>query len=113
MQKNNAKDTARKFIETARSYFGNKAQEFSLFSANDEPYKMFSLKFRAYNFYVVILNYDRGHFGCCISFGSDAITLDNAIEWEDNADLHDFWISIDEQLRLRIPDKFLEANNWK
>ena len=113
MEKNSAKESAREFIETAKKYFGNRVQGFSLYSVTDEPYKMFSLKFHAYEFYVVILNYDRGHFGCYISFGTDAIALESNKEWDDNGDLFDFWADIDEQLKLRIPDKYLIAKGWK
>ncbi|QAA35342.1 hypothetical protein C1I91_18770 [Clostridium manihotivorum] len=74
---------------------------------------MFSLKFCVYKYYIVILNYDRGHFGCSILLGADAISLDSNKEWDDNENLREFWADIDEQLKLRIPDKFLEANGWK
>lgn len=113
MVKNSAKESARQFIVTAKKYFDNRVQGFSLYDVTDEPYKMFSLKFYAYKFYVVILNYDRGHFGCCISFGTDAIALESNKEWDDNGDLLDFWADIDGQLQLRIPDKYLIANGWK
>ncbi|WP_060681095.1 hypothetical protein [Virgibacillus halodenitrificans] len=113
MEKNNARDTAREFIKTAKKYFNNKIDGFTLYSVTDEPYKMFSIKFCVYNFYVVILNYKRGHFGCAISYGDDAISLNTRNEWEDNSDLIEFWSDIDKQLKLRIPDKFLDANGWK
>lgn len=74
---------------------------------------MFSIKFCAYKFYIVILNYDRGHFGCSISSGNDAISLDSIKEWDNNCVLDEFWSGIDMQLRLRISHKFLEANGWK
>lgn len=113
MEKNSAKESARRFIETSKKYFENRVQGFSLYDVTDEPYRMFSLKFCVYKYYIVILNYDRGHFGCSISLGTDAISLDSDKEWDDNGELHEFWADIDEQLRLRIPDKFLEANGWK
>lgn len=113
MQKNNAQDTAREFIKTAKKHFYNKIEGITLYSITDEPYKMFSIKFCAYKFYIVILNYDRGHFGCSISNGNDAVSLDSSKEWDDNCDLGEFWADIDKQLKLRIPDKFLEANGWK
>ena len=44
---------------------------------------------------------------------SDAIALESNKEWDDNDGLHIFWADIDEQLQLRIPNKYLEANDWK
>lgn len=113
MEGNSAQDTARKFIKTAKKYFCNKIEGITLYSVTDEPYKMFSLKFCAYKFYIIVLNYDRGHFGCSISNGTDAISLESNKQWDDNSDLEEFWSDIDKQLKLRIPDKFLEANSWK
>ncbi len=113
MQKNNVQDIAREFIQTAKKHFNNKIEGIILYSVTDEPYKMFSVKFCAYKFYTIVLNCERGHFGCSISNGNDAISLDNRIEWDDSCDLGEFWADIDKQIRLRIPDKFLEANSWE
>lgn len=113
MQKNSAQDTAKEFIKTAKKHFYNKIEGITMYSITDEPYKIFSIKFCAYKFYIVVLNYDRGHFGCSISFGNDTISLESNVQWDDNSDLEAFWEDIDKQLQLRIPDKFLEANGWK
>jgi len=110
---NNASDRAKDFIKAAKDLLGSKIQGISVYDITDEPYKMFSLKFTAYKYFVVVMNYDRGHFGCCISYGADAIGLDTNKQWDDNGDLTDFWKEIDLQLQLRIPDKFLTANGWK
>ena len=73
---------------------------------------MFSIKFAIYNYYIIVFNYERGHFVSSIIFGEDAISIESNIEWDDNCDIHEYWDSIDKQIRLRIPDKFLEANGW-
>lgn len=112
MQKNNADKTAKDMIKTGKLIFGEKIQNIVLSNVTDEPYKMFSIKFTIYNYFVLVCNYDRGHFGCNIAFGKDAITLRSNIEWDDDCDFIKFWNEIDEQIRLRIPDKYLKANNW-
>lgn len=65
-----------------------------------------------YNYFVLVFNYDRGHFGCNIVCGDDAIALPNDIEWDNDCDFAAFWKNVDEQIRLRIPDKYLQAYGW-
>ena len=112
MQKNNANETAKELIKIAKSIFKERMTNISLFEVTDEPYQMFSIKFDAYNYFVIRCNYDRGHFGCTIVSGDYAITLPCKIEWDDNCDYNAFWDEIDKQIRLRIPDKFLMSNGW-
>ena len=112
MQKSNANETARDIIRTAKEILGEKIYNITLFNVADEPYKMFSIKCTVYNYFVLVFNYDRGHFGCNIVYGNDAIALSNNIEWDDDCDFTIFWKEIDEQIRLRIPDKYLQAHGW-
>lgn len=66
-----------------------------------------------YDYYNVILNYDRGRFGCHIMCGNKKIPLKNSRKWYDKADMNTFFKELQEQLELRIPDKFLKYNGWK
>ena len=112
MLKNNANETVKELIKTAKVIFNEKIANIVLLEVTDEPYPMFSLKFVAYNYFVIRCNYDRGHFGCNIVSGNEAIPIPCKIEWADNCNYSLFWKEIDEQIRLRIPDKFLIANGW-
>lgn len=44
--------------------------------------------------------------------GDDAIALPNDREWDNDCDFAAFWKNVDEQIRLRIPDKYLQAYGW-
>ncbi|WP_240189983.1 hypothetical protein [Bacillus sp. P14.5] len=96
-----------------KKHFDDRIGSFSVFSQTDIPYTMFSLQFTAYNYFNVILNYDRGSFGCSIVTGDAGIGLKNSQKWYDEADLDVFCKELREQLELRIPDKFLEYHGWK
>ena len=112
MQKNKANETAKDIIKTAKAVFDERINGITLFNVTDEPYKMFSIKFKMYNYFILICNYDRGHFGCSIVYGEDSIALPSKVEWDDFCDFQEFWKEIDEQVRLRIPDKYLQAHGW-
>lgn len=112
MQRSNSNEIARDIIRAAKQMFGERINNITLFNVTDEPYKMFSIKCTVYNYFVLVFNYDRGHFGCNIAYGNDAIALSNGIEWDNGSDFAMFWKKIDEQIRLRIPDKYLQAHGW-
>ena len=96
-----------------KSHFGNRIGSFTTFEQTDHPYTMFSIQFQMYNYFNVILNYDRGAFGCAIVAGDMGIGLDSSQKWYDKADMNIFLKELQQQLELRIPDKFLEYNGWK
>ena len=97
-----------------RNKFGNKIDDVQIFNIVEIPYKTFSVKFSAYNYFVVLFNYDRGIIGCNIQYGEKSfIVLENSQKWYEKADFDVFYKELQEQLELRIPDKYLEANGWK
>ena len=112
MQRNKSNEIARDIIRTAKETFNERINNITLFNLTDEPYKMFSIKCTIYNYFVLVFNYDRGNFGCNIVCGDDAIALPNDIEWDNDCDFAAFWKNVDEQIRLRIPDKYLQAYGW-
>ncbi|MDG5471460.1 hypothetical protein P6709_06850 [Jeotgalibacillus sp. ET6] len=96
-----------------KGHFHDRISSFSVFEQTDTPYTMFSMQFIMYNYFNVILNYDRGFFGCSIISGDVGIGLPNSQERYDKADLDIFCEELKEQIELRIPDKFLEHHGWK
>lgn len=96
-----------------KAHFKDQIGSFTIFEQTDTPYTMFSMQFQMYKYFNVILNYDRGAFGCAIVAGDEGIGLDNSQQWYDKADMNIFLKELQQQLELRIPDKFLEYNGWK
>lgn len=112
MQKSNANEMAKKIISNAKLIFEDRINNITFSSVTDEPYKMFSIKFTLYNYYIIVYNYDRGHFGCSIIFGDDTVTLQSNVEWDDECNYASYWKEIDRLVRLRIPDKYLKEYGW-
>jgi hypothetical protein len=115
MQNNNvlAKEIAKSVSKSFREFFGDKVDEFSIYNLTDEPYTMFTIEFQAYDYFIIIFNYDRGRFGCSIKYGSGGISLKNSQKWYDEADMNTFFKELEQQIELRIPDKFLKYHGWK
>lgn len=96
-----------------KEYFDNKIGTFILSNQRNIPYPEFSLEFKLYNFYNIILNYDRGRFGCAILYcESKGVGLPNSQQWYDKDDLDISVRELDEEIRLRIPDKYLKHYGW-
>lgn len=113
MQLNNTTKMALMFNQIAREKLGNKVSHFSIFNVNDDKnHRQFSITFEAYNYFIIRVNYDNGRFGCCILQGNGFIGLKNSQMWWETADFDIFFSELDEELKIRIPDKFLIANNW-
>ena len=86
---------------------GDKVDKFCIFNVNDDVnHRAFSIDFEAYNYFVIRLNYDN------IIFGEKLIALNNSQEWWDEADFDVFFMELQKELELRIPDKYLQAHGW-
>ncbi|MBQ8166723.1 MAG: hypothetical protein IJZ96_06785 [Lachnospiraceae bacterium] len=112
MQRNSAHEIAKNIIRAAKELLGERINNITVYNITDEPYKMFNIKCTLYNYFVLIFNYDRGHFGCNIVFGEDAVPIISSMEWDDGCDFKAYWDGINEEIRLRIPDKYLKAQGW-
>lgn len=94
--------------------FGDKIDDISVFNIVELPHITFNVRFSAYNYFIVLFYYDSGRIGCNIQYGENLfIELKNSQEWYEKADFDIFCKELQEDLELRIPDKFLKAHGWK
>ena len=113
-ESNETNKMAGKFCNMIKKRFESRIDGLVILDVIDDPnWRSFSIKFEAYNYFIIRLNYDRGRFGCCIDFGEYGIGLDNSQKWWDTADFDIFFDDLERELELRIPDKFLEAKGCK
>ena len=101
-------------IRGFKEFFTDKiTSSFRVVEQTDYPYTMLNFRFVMYDYFTISFNYDRGRFGCYITNGDTSISLKNSQKWYDKADMNVFFKELQQQLELRIPDKFLEYNGWK
>lgn len=114
MHTNDVKLIAKDITKGLKDYFGNRVNDFCIFDLVNEPYKAFSINFKAYNYFVILLNYEKGRIGCSIQYGEKSfIPIENSQKWYEEMDFNIFCRELKEQLELRIPDKFLKFYGWK
>ena len=110
---NDTHQMAIRFSTIAREKMGDKVDNFCIFNVNDDVnHREFSIDFEAYNYFVIRLNYDQGRFGCNIISGERMIGLNNSQEWWDKANFDIFFMELQKELELRIPDEYLRAHGW-
>ena len=110
---NDTHQMAIRFDKIAREKMGDKVDKFRIFNVYDDVnHRAFSIDFEAYNYFAIRLNYDQGRFGCNIISGERMIALNNSQEWWDEANFDIFFMELQKELELRIPDKYLRAHGW-
>jgi len=101
------------FMTALKNHFGEKIDGFTVIEQTDTPIIYFRFEFAMYKYFVVVFEFERTNFGCAISAKNRVIPLENSQEWYDNFKMKTFLKELQEQIELRIPDKFLEYNGWK
>ena len=110
---NDTHQMAIRFSTIAREKMGDKVDNFCIFNVDDDVnHRAFSIDFEAYNYFAIRLNYDQGGFGCNIISGERMIALNNSQEWWDEANFDIFFMELQKELELRIPDEYLRAHGW-
>lgn len=109
-----ALDLAKEVASSLRHYFGDRVTAMGISNViNDRNHVEFSVRFEAYSFFLIIFNYDRGSFGFGIVYGDGAVGIEPQHgQWAPFREFERVLAQLDQELRLRIPDKYLDAKGW-
>ncbi|MDA0126447.1 hypothetical protein OH459_28145, partial [Vibrio sp. MM46] len=92
-------------------YWGSVADDFCTSESTNIPFQRFVLEFSLYRYSVVRINFERNSlFFSEVSKGISFSLLSRKVSYPD---LIDTLAEIDEEVRLRIPDKYLVAKGWQ
>lgn len=110
---NTAVDMAHYLINSLSDYFGNKMSGYSVHDVNEDVNnKLFTVDFKAYNYFPVTFLYDKGGIGFSIHYGKYVIPLENSQQWWDQADISVMLADLEKELVSRILDKYLKIHGW-
>lgn len=114
MQLNDTTKMALEISKKIQTIFKDKVTSTQIYDVNDDKnWRTFKIKFVAYNYFVVVFNYERDIIGCSIEQGNSSyITLSESKDCYSDNNLDVFFKNIIKDLELRIPDKFLKAHGW-
>lgn len=112
METNKSDEIKKVLLSNLKSVLKDKVENICICESRNEPSVTVSIEFEAYRYFVVRLTYDRGSLGCAIINGKYGIAIESSEQWYEKADLSKFFNDIMDDLELRIPNKYLEKNNW-
>lgn len=113
MRNTKASIMADEVIDSLIKHIGKGATDFQVKGINEDPnHKTFIVEFKAYEFYWVGIDYEKGRVTPYIVEGAHIIKLKNITSWWEEMTL-DLWVDkLDMELKLRIPDKYLINKGW-
>ncbi|MEO5534187.1 MAG: hypothetical protein ABIR17_03550 [Pseudolysinimonas sp.] len=101
---------ARRVTSALREDFHGAARSFTISNLQEDgPLIAFSVRFEVYGYFPIVFNYDRGFFGFAIAFGEVGVSVLGSLEGGSLDDLPALLEEFDRRIRLRIPDKYLDA----
>jgi hypothetical protein len=110
MDNRNIEEITESYITEFNEFWGDKVSDFVSSDSTDVPYKMLNLEFTLYNYSLVRLTLERNTVWLSdVSKGICLKLLGNSIP-SNGVGRH--LPQIDNEIRLRIPDKYLEAKRW-
>jgi len=92
--------------------FGKKCSDICVKGKKVAPKGYFCIDFVLYDYIVVICEYKQGLLSFFIPSGSSIIRLKNVYADENSSDIKKLLADLDNEITLRIPDKYLKAKGW-
>ena len=80
---------------------------------SDTPhYRTFTMCFLMYDYIHVFINYTRGAIACSVRDGDCYVFLKNSQKEYSKMDIDQFVEELQQEVKLRIPDKYLKAHGY-
>lgn len=114
MQLNETDKMAVEVSKIIRNNLNDKVTSTEIYDVfDDENHRQFKIKFVAYDYFVVVFQYEQDIIGCKIEQGADScISLCKGQHCYSSENLDVYFKQMCEEIELRIPDKFLRAHGW-
>lgn len=114
MQQDEFMNIKKEVGKAIKEKFGDKIGGIEIFDVVNEPsHWAFKIRFIAYDYFVVVFNYELDIIGFSIEVnGERYIRLLSGHYCYSEIDFGKYLQEIQESLELRIPDKFLKAKGW-
>ena len=115
MQHDEFNDIRKNIGRAIKDKFGNKIKGIEIFDVVDEPsHWSFKIRFVAYDYFVVVFNYELDIIGFSLEFNEGRyVSLLNGHNCYTDINFDKYLETVQNNLELRIPDKYLIAYGWK
>ncbi|MEZ3161990.1 hypothetical protein AB1K54_15855 [Microbacterium sp. BWT-B31] len=100
---------ARRLNGTLRARFGRAVSGFTIRERREGEHAVLQASFALYEYWIISFGYDRGMFGFGVPLGDTFVPVLDPDSGQSIDDLDRILDELDRKVRLRIPDKYLEA----
>lgn len=114
MQLNDTEKMAMEVSKTVRENLKGKVLSTEIYDVvDDADHRQFKIRFLAYDYFIVVFQYEQDVVGCAIEQGNNIyIPLVKGQHCYSSENLNVYFNAVSEELELRIPDKFLKNRGW-
>ena len=114
MQTEKAKAMANTVVDSLIELMENAVSDFLIQGVDeDKNHLCFVIEFKAYEYFLCGISYEKGRVLPYICFGESIIVIQNLAGWWEELKLQEWINELAIELKLRIPDKYLEAKGWQ
>lgn len=113
-QQNDFNEIRMKIGRKIKQVFGDRSGCLEFFDIVEEAgHWAFKIRFVAYNYFVIVFNYELDIIGFSIEAGQEnKICIMDEHTCYSNTDLDSYIKKVIDEIELRIPDKYLRAHGW-
>ena len=113
LELNETEKMASRFDDEIRKRLGDRMGGTVLSDISDTPhYRTFTMRFLMYDYIHVYINYTRGAIACSVRDGDCYVFLKNSQKEYSKMDIDQFVEELQQEVKLRIPDKYLKAHGY-
>lgn len=113
LELNETEKMASRFDDEIRKRLGDRMGGTVLSDISDTPhYRTFTMRFLMYDYIHVYIDYTRGAIACSVRDGDCYVFLKNSQEEYSKMDIDKFVEELQQEVKLRIPDKYLKAHGY-
>lgn len=113
MQNKSASQMADDVIDALVNNFGKGASGFQIFGSNEDINNLtYNVSFLVYDYFWICISYEKGRVIPYIDFGGKIVKLKNLSAWWEKLVLEEWIDDLKDEVRLRIPDKYLQRKGW-
>ena len=110
MSKQNIDELSVKIVEEFQAFWGSKSADFCISEATDVPYRMATIEFSLYNYVLVRLQIERD--SAWFAQANHQVLFHLLPNSTPIGQIASRLQEVDTEVRLRIPEKFLNAKSW-
>jgi hypothetical protein len=108
----NIREFTDNLIKRMEERFQDRIADIKIEHITEHPWWEFALTFKAYAYFSMRMNYDRGFFGWIVENGKYGYSIPTTVKELNEKSIDTFLDEMKQGIELRIPDEYLKSKEW-